>query len=245
MLDVMEGDVIVDRVRSVWAAFVGFPRLETSSFVVAPGPPLCREGWIGLLTIEETLTVSAPDPGALARVRDAVERPSVSPFMTLEWARERFPGAAQVRGPAALLYPVHAVSTSVDLRVEVAPRTDLDALLAVATTDDAEESGLATITGAASVIRDHRGDVAAACGWQSWPHEVAHLCVLTHPSHRRTGLGRAVATDAIRRAAIEGLLPQWRAAPAASRQLAVSIGLVQIGVQLSLDLGRSDSEPAV
>jgi hypothetical protein len=46
-----------------------------------------------------------------------------------------------------------------------------------------------------------------------------------------------VAARAIDEAAAEGLLPQWRARPVASQQLAGSLGLVQLGAQLSLRLG--------
>jgi GNAT superfamily N-acetyltransferase len=79
-----------------------------------------------------------------------------------------------------------------------------------------------------------KGAIVAACAWRAWPSRIGHLRVLARPGYRRQGLAQAVAAPAIEEAAGEGLLPQWRARPAASQQLAQSLGLVRLGAQPSL-----------
>jgi GNAT superfamily N-acetyltransferase len=120
--------------------------------------------------------------------------------------------------------------------LERAGLDEIGELLHDAGPDDANESGLGNISAPAFVTRD-QGAIVAACGWRAWPGGIAHLCVLTRPAYRRRGLAQAVAAQAVEEAAAEGFLPQWRARPFASQQLAESLGLVRLGAQLSLRLG--------
>jgi len=48
------------------------------------------------------------------------------------------------------------------------------------------------------------------------------------------GHARRAAAAATRQAITENLLPQWRARPPASQALARSLGLIELGAQLSL-----------
>jgi hypothetical protein len=146
-------------------------------------------------------------------------------------------GVAELLGPAALFYPTAPLpgSTRERQHVERAELDELGDLLRDAGTEDANESGLADISAPAFVLRD-KGAIVTACGWRAWPGRIAHLCVLTRLAYRRQGLAQAVAAQAIGEAAAEGLLPQWRARPVASQQLAQSLGLVRLGAQLSLRL---------
>ncbi|MFI6160657.1 GNAT family N-acetyltransferase [Micromonospora haikouensis] len=63
---------------------------------------------------------------------------------------------------------------------------------------------------------------------------MAHLCVLTEPSHRGHGLARAAASAAVADAVTNHLLPQWRARPEPSRRVAQALGFRQLGAQLSI-----------
>jgi hypothetical protein len=58
--------------------------------------------------------------------------------------------------------------------------------------------------------------------------------VLTDPAYRRQGHGRCAARQALHHAIQDGLLPQSRARPLASQELARTLGLVAIGAQFSL-----------
>ena len=78
------------------------------------------------------------------------------------------------------------------------------------------------------------------------PCRLANLSVLVHPAHRGRGLGTAVAAGAVAGSVATGLLPQWRARTTllASRQIARSLGFVELGRQttyeLSARLGRGE-----
>ncbi|NEB68512.1 GNAT family N-acetyltransferase, partial [Streptomyces fulvissimus] len=50
------------------------------------------------------------------------------------------------------------------------------------------------------------------------------------------GLARQVASEATAHALAAGLLPQWRARPAASRRVAAALGYRELGAQLSVRL---------
>jgi ribosomal protein S18 acetylase RimI-like enzyme len=85
-------------------------------------------------------------------------------------------------------------------------------------------------------IYDEVGQLAAVCGYEHWPARIAHLCVATAPQYRRRGAGRKVSEAAIASAVAEGLLPQWRARPEASKMLARSLGFEELGLQMSVRL---------
>ena len=110
---------------------------------------------------------------------------------------------------------------------------ELESLLVATGIADAEESGLAEITSPAFLMRDNRRVVAAA-GYQLWPGNVAHLCVLVAPDARNRGLARQVASAAISHALHYGRFPQWRARPAASQAVSRALGFRELGSQLSL-----------
>jgi predicted GNAT family acetyltransferase len=110
---------------------------------------------------------------------------------------------------------------------------DLAVLLASVSVDDAEECGLAGINSAAFVVRSG-AHVVAAAGYRDWPGQAAHMGVLTTPEQRSRGLARIVAGAAVADALASQLLPQWRARPEPSRQLARTLGFRELGVQLSI-----------
>jgi hypothetical protein len=112
---------------------------------------------------------------------------------------------------------------------------DMGTLLARVRPEDADEADLAEITSPAFVIRGGAGILAAA-GYQVWPHDTAHLSVLTATAERGRGLARVAAGAAVASALAAGLLPQWRARPEASRRVARALGFKEFGSQLSLSL---------
>jgi predicted GNAT family acetyltransferase len=65
---------------------------------------------------------------------------------------------------------------------------------------------------------------------------VAQLSVLCGDRRRGRGLAGVVAAAAVAEALGEGLLPQWRARPPASRRVARRLGFRELGTQLSLRL---------
>ncbi|MFE2695226.1 GNAT family N-acetyltransferase [Streptomyces mirabilis] len=64
--------------------------------------------------------------------------------------------------------------------------------------------------------------------------------LLTAPGERGRGLARRVASAAVAQALDDGLLPQWRARPMASRNVARALGFRELGSQLSLRLDQEE-----
>jgi GNAT superfamily N-acetyltransferase len=226
------------QIRGAWALLAGLDQLRDLQVVVDAGSALCPRGWVGLLSLDGTVTAVVPGAPHVPLARAALAGLSPDEVTNPEVVVPRFGGVAEILGPAALFYPTAALPALARQHhgVETAELNELGELLDDTGTADANESGLANISSPAFVIRDDAA-IVAACGWQVWPGRIAHLCALTRPAYRRQGRAQAVAARAIDEAAAEGLLPQWRARPVASQQLAGSLGLVQLGAQLSLRLG--------
>jgi len=88
------------------------------------------------------------------------------------------------------------------------------------------------------LVLDAGGWPAAICGWTRWPHDVAHIGVLTARSSRFSGYALAASNRAMSAATAGHLLVQWRAAASndASIRLARALGLTEVGSQLSVRL---------
>jgi GNAT superfamily N-acetyltransferase len=238
-------DELLDRVRRVWAALAGVPAGSFSCgaarVLVSPGSQICPSGWVGVVELGGAVVVTVPSERAAERLRVALP----SRFdKTIDFASRLSQklAAAEVLGPAALYYPPLDVRARVgDDRVESMRVEDVDVqrLLGSVTEDDAQESGLASITSRAFVARVD-GLVVCAAGYRHWPHDVAHVCVLTAPSVRGHGLASRTAGAAVADALDHGLLPQWRARPSASRRVAEHLAFRHLGWQMSL---RPASEP--
>jgi hypothetical protein len=228
-------DEVTQRVVAAWAGLAGVERLTALQVLVRPESMLCPAGWVGVLRIHECITAIAPTEHLAGVVADALSGLAPMDTNSPDLLRTRLPTITEVLGPAGLYYPVGPLHAVVPSRsIDLVPASGIRGLLAASAHSDVDESGLARVTSDVSVIRDENGNVVAACGYQTWPESIAHLGVLTRADQRALGLGRAVASDAITRADSAGLLPQWRARPAASRALATAIGLEEFGAQLSL-----------
>jgi len=143
---------------------------------------------------------------------------------------------AEQLGPASLAYLDERDFQPIGLdAVDVVSGDDADlaALLTSVTADEADECGLADITSDAFVVR-YGTQVVAAAGYRRWPGLVAHVCLLTAPTHRGRGLARVVACAAVTDGLMNHLLPQWRARRDPSRRVARALGFRQLGVQLSI-----------
>ncbi|MDT0330297.1 GNAT family N-acetyltransferase [Nocardiopsis lambiniae] len=254
-------DELSVRALARWVAVAGpqgTPLVTTAPLTVAavPASGLCPPGWCGIVHLDGVTLATAPDPGTARTLRAALSvlspREHTDPGAVGRALTEvRFPGpdaspVVEVLGPAALAYlapgdllPAHhgaPVSTTGsgapgigDLLERVGPR-------------EAGESGLGGPGVPVSVLRE--GDrVVAAAGYVRQGGRTAHLCVLTDTDRRGRGLARTVASAATARALAEGLLPQWRARPPASRAVAASLGYRTLGAQLSLRLTPPPGPP--
>jgi GNAT superfamily N-acetyltransferase len=228
---------VVDRAKRAWASLVGVTGLDGMQVVVDARSPLCPPVWIGILAVGDGVVAAVPRDDLRDPVIDALRGLSPSEATDPDVVLARLPPVSEVVGPVALFYADDALPLAPAAEVQQVGAAELGVLLRSVPPDDLDESGLRAVTSPVFGVRTGAGDLAAACAYRHWPNGVAHLCVLTHPACRRQGHGRAVAAAAISRAREERLLPQWRARPAASRALARSLGLIEVGAQLNLRPG--------
>jgi GNAT superfamily N-acetyltransferase len=190
-----------------------------------------------MVVLAGAAVVTVPDRRCLDLVRDALDRLPAQARTDPDAVRAALPVVTTL-GPAVLAYcddagfrphergPVEPVG---------ADDAGIGALAASVPTDDIDEAGPHEITSTAYVVRSG-ADVVAVAGYSEWPDDTAHLHVLTATAHRGRGLARLVAAAAVADALAAGMLPQWRARPAASRRVARALGFRELGSQLSLRL---------
>jgi hypothetical protein len=233
----MVDDSLVARARQLWTELAGVPVAFPAAgitVVTSEESLLCPPGWAGVVVLGAAGIATVPAEGAGTALAD----------LPIEVATD----AAQIRarlavtdtlGPATLAYLDGRDFTPAGPAAEVerlpAGHGDVMALVGSVGAEDAGECGLDEITSAAFVLREG-SEVVAAAGYSRWPASVAHLGVLCGDRYRGRGLAGVVAAAAVADALGEGLLPQWRARPPASRRVARRLGFWELGTQLSLRL---------
>ncbi|MFI8326756.1 GNAT family N-acetyltransferase [Streptomyces sp. NPDC085529] len=242
---------LLTRARALWGRLARVPAAFAPGggveVVVSPTSGLCPAGWVGAVALGDAALVTAPDAHTATVVRDALADLSVEALVDGVSVRAVLPVAATL-GPAALAYlspgrfrPADAGAPAVE-RLP-AGHAELGRLEESAGDEDAGEAALDEITSPAFVIR-RQGRVVAAAGYRAWPSRTAHLSVLTAPAERGRGLARVAGSAAVAHALAAGLLPQWRARTPASRRVAASLGFVELGSQLSMELTAGGRRPA-
>lgn len=201
--------------------------------VVDPSSWLAPTGWIGIVAIAETITASVPRPELEAPVKAVLDDLDASAAVQPEVVGPLLPPFGSSLGPVPLFHPPEDF-TAPRCTFDTPSAEDLRRFLRSVASDDLDESGVDRLDSPGFASRTDRGAVAAICGYRRWPNRVAHLAVVTLPTPRSKGHGRKAASAAIAHALANGLLPQWRARPLPSQRLARSLGLEQMGAQLSL-----------
>lgn len=223
-----------------WRRLAGAPPGGRVQIVHNPESWLAPSGYVGIVTIADTITVTVPRAELVTIVEDALSGLTGAEAGDADVVLSRLPPATATLGPAELFYPpddfIPAAAGDDDAHHRSMTPDELSHFVETAKGADLEESGIAHIESPAFVSRTTDGAVASACGYRRWPNGVAHLSVLTHAQHRRLAHARSAAAAAIAHAVSEGLLPQWRARPLASQRLAVALGLTHMGTQLSVQL---------
>jgi RimJ/RimL family protein N-acetyltransferase len=223
--------------RAAWARLVGLDTLARLAVIVDPRSPICRTGWIGILALDDTVTVAVPTEALRDPVRSALAGVTPTDAARPDVVGPLLSPTRSVLGPATLSYPPLGFVPDRSSASPV-PTDELRAFLATMPSDDLEESGfVADDMEAVHGSRTEHGAIASVCGYRRWPNGVAHLGILTSPDHRRRGHARQAATAALRAAIDDGLLPQWRARVAESQALAAKLGLVPLGAQLGFEPG--------
>ena len=234
----MPGVFLIDQAWALWETLARAPISFTAgvSVVVSPDSAVCPPGWVGIVALGDGVMATAPNAPLAALVRQVLNRLPVTAATDPERLRTEL-AVVESLGPATLSYvdpssfQPHPAVRDIDKASPAA--TEVESLLRAAGIADTEESGMAEITSPAFVVREDRRVVAAA-GYQLWPRNVAHLCVLVAPEARNRSLAQQVASMATSHALRDGRLPQWRARPAASRAVSRALGFRELGSQVSL-----------
>jgi len=243
----MTSDPLLERARSLWeslaAVSVSFTGHGTT-VVASPDSQLCPQSWAGIIELGGSAIVTVPTEAAVEPVARALKHIAIGSLTDPQILKAALP-VKEILGPATLAYVSSDRFLPIGSDVEVeqlAPgHPDLRRLEASVSPEDADEGGIGEITGPAFVVREG-GEVVAAAGYQLWPRATAHLCVLTATTARGRGLARSASSAAVAHALANGLLPQWRARPAASRRVALTLGFRELGAQMSVRLDQDRLE---
>jgi GNAT superfamily N-acetyltransferase len=233
---------IAERIRQGWRAEMAAPdafRGPGRHVQLRPEHDPARASWIGVVALGDSTCVSVP-PTASAWLQ-VLQRRDLDADLTDPATVARIIGPVEeVLGPATLAFlgPT-AVDLGVDPRVTSVPagHESLQQLAAACDPHDAQESGILAVDSSAAVwlVADQ---AVAASGYQVWHGQLGHLSVLVDPAFRGRGLGTAVAARAVGQVLEAGLVPQWRARSTllASRQIARTLGFVELGRQVTYTL---------
>jgi GNAT superfamily N-acetyltransferase len=228
------------RVAAHWCAQTGVSAAFEAgriTVVTAASSRTAPPGWIGTVRLADAALMTAPTDEMTQRVRGLVADLSTAqvcdPELILASLRP-----VEILGPATLSYldPIAYRPVATDAVTEIDAGSDIDALVAAAGDDDADESGIREVTSPIFGVRAAGGVTIAACGYRTWLGTIAHMGVLVHPDHRGHGLAKAVASAATAHALAAGLIPQWRARPVASIAVARTLGYTRVGDQVSFRL---------
>ncbi|MGW1270855.1 GNAT family N-acetyltransferase [Streptomyces sp. NPDC002491] len=238
----MAADPLLVRARGLWetlaAVPVSFAPLGGLTVVTSPESGLCPPSWTGIVLLGDAAIATVPTEGAARTFRHALAAVSAGSLTRPAEIQAVLP-VTEILGPATLAYASRDGFRSAPAHdtVEHLPpgHRDLQELVRSVGPQDADESGVEEITSPAFVVREGT-DVVAAAGYRTWPAATAHVCVLTAPQWRGRQLARQTASAAVAHALTSGLLPQWRARPAASRRVARALGFREFGSQLSVRL---------
>jgi GNAT superfamily N-acetyltransferase len=233
---------IAERIRQGWRAELGAPAAFRG-----PGRHLHRQptqdpatvGWIWVVGLGDSTCVSLP-PNAPAWLHDLHQRDLDADLTDPATVARVIGPVEEFLGPATLAFlDPSTVQRGDDPRVGSVPagHASVRRLAAACGTGDTEESGIVAVESSVAVVRVG-GRVVAASGYQAWHGELGHLSLLVDPAFRGRGLGKVVAARAVGQSVDAGLVPQWRARStlAASRQIARSLGFVELGRQATYKL---------
>lgn len=241
---------VTERIRRGWRAELRAPaafRVPGRHVQLRPEDDPTRADWVGVVALGDSSCISLP-PGASAWLHD-LRRRDLEADLTDPAAVARVIGPVEeFLGPATLAFlDPAAVDLDDDPRVTSVPagHESVRRLATACGPQDAQESGILAVESAVAVWQA-AGRAVAASGHQVWHGELGHLSVLVDPAFRGRGLGRAVAARAVGQVVGAGLVPQWRARSTllASRQIARSLGFVELGRQAAyrLAVGSAKSQ---
>ena len=233
---------ISERIRQGWRAELRAPaafRGPGRHVQLRPEDDPARADRVGVVAIGDSTCISLA-PSASARLPDLQRRDPEADLTDPATVARVVGPVEEFLGPTTLAFlDPTAVDLDDDPRVTSVPagHASVGLLAAACGPQDTQESGILAVESPVAVWQV-AGRVVAASGYQVWHGHLGHLSVLVDPAFRGRGFGKAVAARAAALVVQGGLVPQWQAHSTlgASRQVARSLGFVELGRQASYRL---------
>jgi RimJ/RimL family protein N-acetyltransferase len=222
--------------RAFWAERLGCPvsALERVGLTLVPHP--AGEA-VYAFAVGGAVVVAAPE-SLHARLR-AVSEPLA--LVTPEALLPLLPRDTRVVGPARIAY-FHGETLAAPGVTRIESRDDprLHALRESVTAEEWRHANLEAAELPLFAVED-TGELAAAAGFERLRGRVAHVGVLTRPSHRGRNLGLAVVRGATAHALGLALIPQYQtlAANTPALRIAERLGFEPFATTLSARFGAS------
>ena len=225
------------RALALWEHFARTGAEGALTVAAVPDSRLCPPGWCGVVHLDGTTLATAPTTEQAGLLRTVLTGVKAADHTSPAALQAGLP-ITEVLGPARLAYlaetDFHPVPAANITRLP-AGSAPVRSLLRRAGPEEAGESGLAELDLPLFTLPEE-GEAIAAAGYKVLHGGVAHLGVLTAPTHRGRGLAKRVASAAVADALTRNLLPQWRARLRESRRTATALGFRELGAQLSIKL---------
>lgn len=244
----MSTPTTLQRIDAYWAAFFGChaDELHAPRVLVVPHAALADYSGAYLLRTDEACILSVPDQ-LLHRTRDQLGHLSPADIFDTTTLSAYF-GSAVVRviGPAYQRYVDGAAFRSVDTRgTRVLDEEDTPELRRLAEVCGEAEWGHSGIgkEDQQVVFGCFVGEMLAAAGMGEPRNDALwHIGVVTHPSYRGQGYGRALVSAATAHGLGLGLIPWYQTLQANTPSIAIALGLgySQYATTLAVRLRQAD-----
>jgi len=223
-----------DQVKVGWAERLQLP---TSTFNLSDISLVPKDGSKDLVVVQVQDSAVAVCPPALIPFLSPLSQIELLDLETLLQIPIDF--QPNPNGIATIGYSDAATisDSSVSNHVRVACADQVVELLSSCVPEEQEESGIGTMPHLFGAQSDD-GKTGAIAGYEVRNSKIAHMGILTMPSHRGKGFAFSAALAAAQAALETGLIPQWRCriGNESSYRLSQQLGFHELGRQLAIDL---------
>lgn len=236
----------LDVVTSYWSTDMGCSAesLFAQPLQVLIHGPALADYTGGFALFRDGMTTASFPPRAIDALRGLLPSP---PFTPRQFADAFLTGGFKVIGPACLAYGEHIVTPRHDVRLlSGRDQNSVHQLRAACDAKEWEHGGCdAEARGVSGVFVDD--ELVSLAGFEIWGRKIAHISVVTHPSHRSRGYARSAVAHVSKVALEAGLIPQYRALESNEPSICVarSLGFVHYAssVAVKLDARPPESPP--
>lgn len=159
---------VVRRIKAAWASIAEVPQLDRVQLIVRERSALCPPGRIGVLVLDDTVTVSVPRQELKPVLETSLA--GAEPLEAADFAAllDRLPPVSALLGPAYLFYPLAPVAAGSALPTVVNESVQqVNDLIEAVSAEELDESGVSGLTGRVFALRAAEGVPVAICGYRA------------------------------------------------------------------------------